>query len=135
MGYFGYVAFCDDDVSGDILMNFRPTIFSESIKMGFVLSVALSFPLIIYPCRASIYTLFFGKVRHIRIWICGPNRYHLHTVELLLYLQYDAIQIVSTTPVPSDGGPIFYFGQAGHAHPLPGIAAHKSGMLLHPQQM
>ena len=62
MGYFGYVAFCDEEVMGDILMNFRPTIFSEAVKMGFVLSVAVSFPLVIFPCRASLYTLLFSKV-------------------------------------------------------------------------
>ena len=62
VGYFGYVAFCDDEIQGDILMNFRPTIFSEAVKFGFVLSIAVSFPLVIFPCRASIYTMFFAKV-------------------------------------------------------------------------
>ena len=62
VGYFGYVAFCDEEIAGDILMNFRSTIFSEAVKLGFVMSVAVSFPLAIFPCRASIYTLLFAKV-------------------------------------------------------------------------
>lgn len=68
VGYLGYVAFCDDSISGDVLMNFRPSLFSEAVKLGFVLSVALSFPLVIFPCRASLYTLLFTKVRKIRNW-------------------------------------------------------------------
>ena len=65
IGYFGYVAFCDEEISGDILLSFKPTIFSEAVKMGFVIAVAASFPLVIFPLRASIYTLCFQKVRHI----------------------------------------------------------------------
>ncbi|CAD5114257.1 DgyrCDS3398 [Dimorphilus gyrociliatus] len=61
VGYFGYVAFCSDEISGDVLVNFTPTIFSGALKLGFVLSVALSFPLVIFPCRASIYSLLFSK--------------------------------------------------------------------------
>lgn len=62
VGYFGYVAFCDEEIAGDILMNFRPTIFSEAVKLGFVMSVAVSFPLVIFPCRTSIHSLLFAKV-------------------------------------------------------------------------
>lgn len=61
VGYFGYVAFCDEEIAGDILMNFRPTIFSEAVKLGFVMSVAVSFPLVIFPCRTSIHSLLFAK--------------------------------------------------------------------------
>ena len=64
VGYFGYVAFCDEEISGDVLMNFRPTLFSESVKMGFVLAVTTSFPLVIFPCRASIHTLLAARVSH-----------------------------------------------------------------------
>ncbi|XP_074647829.1 putative sodium-coupled neutral amino acid transporter 10 [Tubulanus polymorphus] len=62
VGFFGYIAYCDAQVIlGDILMHFKPTIISEAIKFGFVLSVAVSFPLCIFPCRASIYTLLFAE--------------------------------------------------------------------------
>ena len=62
MGFFGYAAFCDYTIAGDILMNFKPSLFAEALKFGFVLSVAVSFPLVIFPCRASIQTLLFAPV-------------------------------------------------------------------------
>ncbi|CAH1793342.1 unnamed protein product, partial [Owenia fusiformis] len=60
VGFFGYIAFYDQNLSGDVLVSFKPGIFSDSIKFGFVLSIAVSFPLVIFPCRASLYTLFFA---------------------------------------------------------------------------
>lgn len=47
---------------GNLLMSFSPTIASEVIKLGFVLSVAVSFPLVIFPCRASLHSLLFRRV-------------------------------------------------------------------------
>ncbi|XP_039955586.1 putative sodium-coupled neutral amino acid transporter 10 isoform X1 [Bactrocera tryoni] len=61
VGFFGYVAFCTQTFSGNILMNFSPSFGSDVIKVGFVLSVAFSFPLVIFPCRASIYSLLYRK--------------------------------------------------------------------------
>nr|BAN20785.1 amino acid transporter [Riptortus pedestris] len=61
VGFFGYVAYCDQTFTGNLMMNFSPTIVSDVIKIGFLLSVAVSFPLVIFPCRASIYSLFFSK--------------------------------------------------------------------------
>ncbi|XP_035694467.1 putative sodium-coupled neutral amino acid transporter 10 [Branchiostoma floridae] len=60
VGFFGYVAFCEL-VKGDVLLNFSSTFMAEVVKMGFCLSVAVSFPLMIFPCRQSIDTLFFRK--------------------------------------------------------------------------
>ncbi|XP_013417027.1 putative sodium-coupled neutral amino acid transporter 10 [Lingula anatina] len=89
VGFFGYIAFCDVSVSGDVLMNFKPTIFSEAIKMGFVLSVAVSFPLCIFPCRASINTLFFSEA-HLHGNIGGapvipPWRFKIITICIVLF--------------------------------------------------
>ena len=64
VGFFGYVAFYDHEIVGDVLMNFRPTLFSEIMKLGFVVSTVISFPLVIFPCRASIYTLLCTQVNH-----------------------------------------------------------------------
>ena len=47
-----------------------------------------------------------------------PNRYSLCEVGLLLYPQYDSVQIVYTAS--SDWDTIFDFRQACHAHPLGG---------------
>ncbi|XP_024937091.1 putative sodium-coupled neutral amino acid transporter 10 isoform X2 [Cephus cinctus] len=61
VGFFGYIAFCTQPFTGNILMNFEPSLTSEVIKMGFVLSVAFSYPLVIFPCRASMNSLLFRK--------------------------------------------------------------------------
>lgn len=49
-------------ITGNVLMSFTPTLMSDVIKMGFVLSVAVSFPLVIFPCRASMFSLLFKRV-------------------------------------------------------------------------
>ncbi|KAI0221576.1 hypothetical protein LSAT2_027112 [Lamellibrachia satsuma] len=89
VGYFGYVAFCDEDISGDILMNFRPTIFSESVKLGFVLSVAISFPLVIFPCRAALYTLIYAQEGGSHDHLGGPmpipeTKFKIMTVAIVI---------------------------------------------------
>ncbi|KAJ8318147.1 hypothetical protein KUTeg_003238 [Tegillarca granosa] len=61
VGFFGYVAFCDIDVSGDIITHFDANVVTDVLKLGFVISIAISFPLIIYPCRNSLYTLLFPQ--------------------------------------------------------------------------
>lgn len=63
VGFFGYVAFFKQDFSGNILLNLQPSMTSDIIQMGFVMSVACSFPLVIFPCRASLYSLLYQRVR------------------------------------------------------------------------
>lgn len=62
VGFFGYVAFSDQKFSGNILISLTPSVASDIIKMGFVLSIAVSFPLVIFPCRASLYSLLYHRV-------------------------------------------------------------------------
>ena len=62
VGFFGYVAFCTQPFTGNILMSFEPSLSSEMIKMGFVFSIAFSFPLVIFPCRASLNSLLFRRI-------------------------------------------------------------------------
>ncbi|CAH0398629.1 unnamed protein product [Chilo suppressalis] len=62
LGLFGYIAFNTQEISGNILMSLSPTMLSDVIKLGFVMSLAFSFPLIIFPCRASLYSLLYKKV-------------------------------------------------------------------------
>ena len=61
IGFFGYVAFCYTDFGGDILTSFSHTTFIQTIKLGFCISVALSFPLVMFPCRTSVHSLLFRK--------------------------------------------------------------------------
>lgn len=62
VGFFGYIAFCTQPFTGNILMSLEPSVSSEMMKMGFVFSVAFSFPLVIFPCRASLNSLLFRRV-------------------------------------------------------------------------
>ncbi|XP_041987659.1 putative sodium-coupled neutral amino acid transporter 10 [Aricia agestis] len=61
LGLFGYIAFNSQEISGNILMSLSPTWASDVIKLGFVMSLAFSFPLIIFPCRASLYSFLYRK--------------------------------------------------------------------------
>lgn len=62
VGFFGYVAFYGQHFSGNILLSLTPSLASDIIEMGFVLSVAVSFPLVVFPCRASLYSLLYHRV-------------------------------------------------------------------------
>ncbi|KAJ8929127.1 hypothetical protein NQ314_018212 [Rhamnusium bicolor] len=61
VGVFGYIAFSQKPFTGNILMSFSPSLVTDLMKIGFVLSVAFSFPLVIFPCRASLYTLLYKE--------------------------------------------------------------------------
>ncbi|XP_066259183.1 putative sodium-coupled neutral amino acid transporter 10 [Euwallacea similis] len=61
VGLFGYIAFVSNDFSGNILLSFSPSLLTNIIKMGFILSVAFSFPLVIFPCRASLNSLIYKQ--------------------------------------------------------------------------
>ncbi|XP_046572862.1 putative sodium-coupled neutral amino acid transporter 10 isoform X5 [Haliotis rubra] len=61
VGFFGYIAFYDKDIGGDIITLFPSTFFADMMKLLFVVSIAVTFPLIIFPCRASLYTLLFPQ--------------------------------------------------------------------------
>ena len=54
----------------------------------------------------------------------GSKRHRLQTISLqaveLSQRTQAAVQIVSNLPPPSNGGPIYRFGHAGHADPLDG---------------
>ena len=43
-----------------MLLNYKSDKVLQWIKLGFAMSVVVGFPLMIYPCRQSIFTLFFA---------------------------------------------------------------------------
>ncbi|XP_078347510.1 solute carrier family 38 member 10-like isoform X2 [Oculina patagonica] len=61
VGFFGYVCFYNVGVKGDMLTNYGNTFISQIIKLGFVMSVIVSFPLMVYPLRASLHSLIFQQ--------------------------------------------------------------------------
>ena len=67
VGVFGYIALSNENFGGNILTSFKPSVVTEIMKIGFVLSVAFSFPLIIFPCRASLFSLLYKPVS-MEVW-------------------------------------------------------------------
>ena len=47
---------------GNILTSYPQSFAIDVLKLGFVMSVAVSFPLVIFPCRTSIHSLMFKGV-------------------------------------------------------------------------
>ncbi|CAL1529393.1 unnamed protein product [Lymnaea stagnalis] len=61
VGFLGYIHFHSFDIPGDVINIFPATFFTDVTKLCFVFSTVVTFPVIIFPCRASIYTLLFAK--------------------------------------------------------------------------
>lgn len=63
MGFFGYVAFCGGGgpLPGNVLVRLGSTLASEFIKLGFVATLVVSFPLCLFPCRTSLHSLLFKR--------------------------------------------------------------------------
>lgn len=78
---FGHIAFSGSGIKGDILANFdnglmaqmtrigergegrgKNTFHFRFLLLGFVLSVVVSFPFMVNPCRSTVYSFLYGKV-------------------------------------------------------------------------
>ena len=63
VGIFGCIAFSHlDEFGGNVIMAFPASRLTEAIKIFFVVSIAVSFPLLLFPCRTSIYSLLYRRV-------------------------------------------------------------------------
>ncbi|VDN39326.1 unnamed protein product [Gongylonema pulchrum] len=58
VGLFGYVAFHDVELHGDILLYLETSFLTQLMKLAFMLSVAVSIPLMLFPSRIIFYNLF-----------------------------------------------------------------------------
>ncbi|XP_034654142.1 putative sodium-coupled neutral amino acid transporter 10 [Drosophila subobscura] len=95
VGFFGYVAFCTHTFSGNILVNLSTSFGSDIIKIGFVLSIAFSFPLVIFPCRASIYSLLYRKGHTESSSYIPEQRFRLITIFIVVFSLCVALVIPS----------------------------------------
>jgi amino acid permease len=62
VGLLGYVAFHDQTLYGNILLAFPPSLTTTLTKLLFTISLLVSLPLCLFPCRTSVYSLTIGKV-------------------------------------------------------------------------
>ncbi len=99
VGFFGYVTFSTIELGGNVLTAYQTSLFLQLIKLGFVISVAMSFPLVVFPCRTSIHSMLFRKgsaptasESMVSNYI-PPNRFNVITVAVLLITLAVAIMI------------------------------------------
>ena len=61
-GLFGYIAFYNFHIHGNILTNIPNTFVSEIMVFGFIVCCLFGYPFMVYPCRTSLNTLMFSEV-------------------------------------------------------------------------
>lgn len=63
VGLLGYMAFHEQTLYGNILLAFPPSLTTTLTKIGFIITLLMSFPLCLFPCRTSVHSLTIGKVK------------------------------------------------------------------------
>ncbi|KAK6043168.1 hypothetical protein COOONC_19326, partial [Cooperia oncophora] len=87
VGTFGYVAFFSRSLHGDVLVELESSFLTQLLKLAFMLSIAISIPLMLFPARIALFNLVL-RPRNCELPVSHAMRYstfHVLTFVILLF--------------------------------------------------